>query len=240
MINKVKRLIKENREVHHQILLNTKESVWASVYHDSIRGKEWIEKTSLNIGRWAGSYAFFYILNRILSDFCPDRILELGLGESSKMILNNRRFFASEAKHIIVEHDKKWIECFKEKNELTKGARIVHCELIQRDIKGYTTNAYNDFCNQIKDDFDLYIVDGPFGSKHYSRYDIVNLLSKKTSKDEFVIIFDDSQRQGEKETIVDIFNMLNSNGIQFFYNYYEGIKSTLVIATSKYKYVTSL
>ena len=25
--------------------------------------KEWLEKTPLNIGRWAGNYAFFYVLN---------------------------------------------------------------------------------------------------------------------------------------------------------------------------------
>ena len=45
--------------------LHTKEIEWAHIYHDSIRGKKPIEELGLNIGRWAGNYSFFYVLNRI-------------------------------------------------------------------------------------------------------------------------------------------------------------------------------
>ena len=32
-------------------LLQTKELEWAHIYHDSIRGKEWLENLPLNVGR---------------------------------------------------------------------------------------------------------------------------------------------------------------------------------------------
>jgi len=86
MIKKIKELIKENRANNNKIYLQTKELEWANIFHDSIRGKKHIDDLGLNIGRWAGSYPFFYVLNRILSDYCPSSILEFGLAESSKGI----------------------------------------------------------------------------------------------------------------------------------------------------------
>jgi hypothetical protein len=78
MIKKIKQLIKENREFNRQRISHLKEIEWAHIYHDSIRGIEWIQGLSLNIGRWAGNYSFFYVLNRILMDYKPKNILELG------------------------------------------------------------------------------------------------------------------------------------------------------------------
>ena len=69
MISKVKEYLKELRDTNREILLHSKEIEWAHVYHDSIRGVKWIENQPLNIGRWAGNYTFFYLLNRVLHDF---------------------------------------------------------------------------------------------------------------------------------------------------------------------------
>ena len=58
-IKKIKKLFVKNEEV----LLLAREMEWANYYHDSIRGIDFIEKLNLNIGRWAGNYTFFYLLN---------------------------------------------------------------------------------------------------------------------------------------------------------------------------------
>jgi hypothetical protein len=86
MISKIKALIKENRNNHLMNSMLLKDLEWANIYRDSIRGKEWLEKLPLNVGRAAVNYNFFYVLNRILNDYKPNRILEFGLGESSKFI----------------------------------------------------------------------------------------------------------------------------------------------------------
>ena len=86
MISKIKSLIRENRARQKKILSQTRELEWAHIFHDSIRGKECLQNLPLNIGRWAGNYSLFYLLNRILMDYKPKSILEFGLGESSKFI----------------------------------------------------------------------------------------------------------------------------------------------------------
>ena len=68
---RVKELIKQKlgKNILIQNNLTVKEILWSSIYHDSIRDKEWLNKLSLNVGRWAVGYPFLYILNRVLSDF---------------------------------------------------------------------------------------------------------------------------------------------------------------------------
>ena len=110
MIKKIKSLINDFRENNKNIIsllqlnhIQSKELEWAHIYHDSIRGKKHIENLSLNIGRWAGNYSFFYVLNRILNDYKPEKILDLGLGESSKLISTYLEHYLPNSTHTIVE-----------------------------------------------------------------------------------------------------------------------------------------
>jgi hypothetical protein len=81
MLKKIKNLIQENIKFHKASQAGLNELYWANVYHDSIRGKKELENLGLNIGRWAGNYTFFYVLNRILNDYQPKKIIEFGLGK---------------------------------------------------------------------------------------------------------------------------------------------------------------
>ncbi len=44
MIKKFIELVRENRRNQKEIIRYAKELNWANVYHDSIRGKDWLEK----------------------------------------------------------------------------------------------------------------------------------------------------------------------------------------------------
>ena len=77
MINKIKKVIAENKSSQKEILSYLKEIEWGLLYNDSIRGNPSLQNLSLKIGRWAGNYSFFYVLNRILSDYKPINILEI-------------------------------------------------------------------------------------------------------------------------------------------------------------------
>lgn len=240
MLKKIKALINENRNFHKRNESYLKEIEWAHIFHDSIRGKKYLKKLSLNIGRWAGNYTFFYVLNRVLSDYKPVRILEFGLGESSKFISIYIENYLLESEHLIVEQDELWSKVFKERFRLTSRSKIVVCPIQKKEIKGYTVNSYANFSDSVNGKFDLYVVDGPFGSKNYSRYEIVDLAQQFTLDDEFIIILDDYNRQGEKEMIIDLLYVLNSKGIKTYKAEYSGRKTVLVIATKKYKYAQSL
>lgn len=240
MLKKIKALIEENRENQKKILLQTQELEWAHVYHDSIRGKQWLENLPLNIGRWAGNYSFFYVLNRILNDFKPKAILELGLGESTKFILAYLDNYLIDSKHLVIEQDENWKNIFKESFTLSNRSEIVVCALEKAIVKGFETNAYHNFEQAVKGKFDLYLIDGPFGSSHYSRYDIMKLANNFDLNDDFVILMDDYNRKGEQETVEDLLHIFREKKIKTYHQLYSGKKSIMVIATEKYKYATSL
>lgn len=240
MIKKIIKLIKENRDFQKEIILQNKELEWANVYHDSIRGKKWLEELPLNIGRWAGNYSFFYVLNRVLSDYKPKSILEFGLGESSKFVMCFMDNLLIDSTHLVIEQDQKWNELFSLNYSIPQGTTIKVCPILKKTIKGFKSNFYLNLDSQIRSKFDLYIIDGPFGSDRYSRYDIVNLVQNFNSSDEFIIIFDDYNRIGEQDTVKDLLEVLRNKNIKIFIESYIGIKTVFIIATEKYRYACSL
>ncbi len=240
IIKKLKRIIKENKRLHKSNLLYLKELDWANVYHDSIRGQKWLTNMSLNIGRWAGNYAFFYVLNRVLLDYKPKKILEFGLGESTKFVSAFLENYLLESKHVVIEQDEAWFESFKNRFSLSANSKVIICPIEKRVINNYEANFYKGLNQQLDQKFDLYIVDGPFGSNRYSRYDIVEIIEKCSNEDEFIIIFDDYNRVGEQDTVNELVNVLKRKGIDFHKGIYQGVKSVCVIGTSKYRFITSL
>ncbi len=236
IIKKIKKLFQKKNE----LLLSSKEVEWAHYYHDSIRGIDFIEKLNLNIGRWAGNYTFFYLLNRILNDYQPKSVIEFGLGESSKFISKYVENKLYDTKHIIVEQSIEWKESFLTRFNLSKNTLIDICELRQIEVKGFKVNSYSDIEKYTNQKFDLYIVDGPFGSIRYSRYDIVNIVKNLQLGDEFIIIIDDYDRIGEKETTNDLVSLFDEKKIPIYFSVYEGKKSVAILATGKYRYTNSL
>ncbi|MBW4360362.1 hypothetical protein [Flavobacterium taihuense] len=247
MINKIKSIINEFRVNNKQIRLKlselesqNRELEWAHIYHDSIRGKKWIEELPLNVGRWAGNYSFFYVLNRILSDYMPEKILDLGLGESSKFISAYIENYLFESSHIIVEQDKNWIDSFQERFKLSTNSKIIHCPIAVKEVNGFNVKLYQDFNEKIIEKFDLYIIDGPFGSERFSRYDIISLVERITEDDQFIIIMDDTDRKGERDTLNEIKKLLSSKEINYYIGEYTGNKIVTIIASEKYKFSISL
>ena len=236
IIKKVKKLFKKNNDV----ILHLKELEWAHHYQNSIRGITFIENLNLNVGRWAGNYTFFYILNRILNEYKPKSIVEFGLGESSKFISRYIEFLLKDSNHHIVEQNKSWADVFETNFKLSENSKIFICEQNQINIKGFNINSYTNIEATLTQKYDLYIVDGPFGSLNYSRYDIVFVAQKFEVNDEFIIMIDDYDRKGEKQTAKDLIELLKNKGIKVYSKSYDGKKSVLVIATEKYKYTTSL
>ena len=240
ILSKIKALINKNFQYHKDNQDYLKELDWANIFHDSIRGKKWLEDLPLNIGRWAGNYAFFYVLNRILNDYKPKSILEFGLGESSKFITSYLKNSLKESNHLIIEQNEEWSKLFLKGFSLSSNSKIEVNPLIKKEVKGYKVNSYSNLNHLLNKKFDLYVVDGPFGSPNYSRYQIVEIAENFSKLDEFVIILDDYQRRGEQETVSELLHVLESKEIKFYKGLYSGNKSVLVIGTEKYKYIESL
>ena len=246
MIKKVVNFFRELRagqialeEKSNQQELWLKELYWANVYHDSIRGKEFLTGLSLNVGRWAGNYSFFYLLNRILAECSPNSICEMGLGESTKFInayLDNQ---LNNSTHVVVEHDLQWIERVKSRSKISAATSILHLPIDQITVKDKLVNVYKDLDIQINRKFELYIADG-FSSEDYSRYDIIRLSECLETGDDFIIIIDDTNRSGEQQTVNMLIQRLSEKSIKVSSAYYEGLKGSTIITSDKYSFLLSL
>jgi 16S rRNA G966 N2-methylase RsmD len=239
MIRRIKRVITGIKNNQKKIISQNNELIWAHIYHDSIRGKKYLQDLSLNVGRWAGNYSLFYVLNRILSEYKPNRILEFGLGETSKFISTYLINELENSKHIIIEEDINWKIQFERKFTLSKNTKIEICPIEKRNINGYEVNFYQGLELITESSYDLYLIDGPFGSERYSRYDIVNVIKNTNLLDEFIIIIDDYDRIGEKDTANDLIEYFRKINKKIYSNVYAGNKSVFVISTEMYKHAVT-
>ncbi len=223
-----------------RVLRSCKEIVWANVYHDSIRDLPFLEKFNVNIGRMAGGYSFFYVLKRILMEARPKRILEFGIGESTRFI---NQFLLRELSNSVltsIEHDEHWISVVTNRDNFSDRVKIRHLPLEEKSIFGNIVRSYVTDELFMAGGYDLIIVDGPNASERYSRFHIVEYAKYLHIEDQFIIMFDDYNRRGERETAEILLSDLTDRGFAVNTKVYDGLKSLLVITSEKYRFVTSL
>ncbi len=245
MINKIKNIIKyiETQldtvtRQNQQVISLQRESVWAEVYHDTIRSYKPLQELSLSPGRMAANYSLLYLLTRILLHVKPESILEFGLGESSKLIATHLTHYLKSTNHVIIEHEREWINFFEREFSLSERSKIKHFDTDTLFKHGHKINIYRGLPHEELKDYFLYIVDGK-SSPNYSRYDIC-LLAEKGLAQDFIIILDDYDRRSEKETGLQLLKVLQEQGRSIVYGEYHGTKHQLLITTPKYRFLTSL
>ena len=104
---------------------NTNELLWANTFHDAIKGCKWLdsENFSINPGRWAVGYNYLYVVFRILNEFKPKNILELGLGQSSRLLGQYAKTHAN-CRHNIVEHDANFAKVAEDNFNFSPNTKI--------------------------------------------------------------------------------------------------------------------
>lgn len=219
------------------------EILYAETFNNTISDSTWLRNESFSPGRWAVGYAFLYALYRVLDIFNPQNILELGLGQTTKML---SRYAGSQGNinHFVVEHDKSWIEFFKKKHILSVSTKIYNLPLLEQAVykDDKEVIAYSGFKETFKDKkFDFISIDGPFGYKarKYSRIDVLEIIPECLA-DSFVIFIDDSERPGEKNTISEFKHIFDSNKIKYSTGEYIGQKSTYIFTSSDLKFLCSM
>ena len=242
MAGHLKKNLKQNPQWHHRTHLQNMELEWAHVFHDSIRGKPWLESLPLNIGRWAGNYSYFYVLCRLLNDYQPAKIIEFGVGESSKVVSAFLENQLPESQHIIVEEDQQWAAAFSDRFTLGQRSQISLLPIAEKQTPdGVPYKGYQGIESLVENTkYDLYLVDGPKGSTHCSRYDIAVAMEAIEAGDEFIVLIDDHNRLGEQETADRVQQLLRDKGLTIFSGQYMGNASQIVIATPKYRFATTL
>jgi hypothetical protein len=212
---------------------------WGNIFRDTIQESDWLKQKSFSSGRWAAGYPFLYILYRTLDMIEPKSILEFGLGETSKITTQYYKAREDESCLRIIEHDKNWIAFFSKK--LACKNVILQLDIETIEVKGFKTNTYSKIIEKLgNNQCDLIIIDAPIGSSHFSRYQIITVVENNLLAKDFIIIFDDTDRKGEAETLSELKSTLQKNGYAFDSNTYSGEKQTTILCSPKYSFLLSL
>jgi hypothetical protein len=174
----------------------------------------------------AANASLLYAIFRLADEFPGLAWLELGAGQSTLLIgaLNRAGRIASA---LTLEHDPDWASRI--------GARVGHevraVPLRRAEVQQNSTEIY-DFSPDNR--VDIALVDGPVGTSRRSRWGALKALEESLA-DEFVVVFDDAERPGERETIACFLAAKPVAGHVFVH----AMKSQCLVFTPKYRAVAS-
>ncbi|MCD8120734.1 MAG: hypothetical protein LUE65_00630 [Clostridiales bacterium] len=231
------KISKENIDVIKRRQLNigrtADEAVWAQIFNDTITDSKWLVDKMFSPGRWALGYPALYVLYRTLNEFQPQSILELGLGQSTKM---TTQYIKTDSRrvHYVVENDLDWIAFYRHGEKLPESTSLVQLdtELVSFE-ESEAVRVYKNFSKNFASlKFDLIIIDAPWSGDmtKYARIDVLSILPGCLNSS-FVIIFDDVQRSPEAATVQAIKKILNDSDIQYQAGVYRGAKDTQIITS---------
>ncbi|MCD8370058.1 MAG: hypothetical protein LUC94_07035, partial [Clostridiales bacterium] len=219
-----------------------KESLWGQIYNNTVQGSQWFRDNAVSPGRWAVGYPFLYVLYNVLEHMKPSNILEMGLGQSTKMITQYASTYPG-IRHTVVEQNAEWVNFFCQNCYVAPNTsvEVLECGMenfrdagLVRVYKGFEKLTMNKA-------YDFICIDGPSaeGMEFYSRIDVLKLLEKGL-KDQFVIILDDCNRKGERCTAEMISSLLTEYNIDFSQGKYQGEKMFYIWTTKKYSFLCTL
>jgi tRNA isopentenyl-2-thiomethyl-A-37 hydroxylase MiaE len=162
-----------------------------------------------------GSY-YLLILYRILESDKMNTFLDIGLGQTSKLISQYARRH-DNVMHTVIEADRDWIKAFK-KNLLGPVEIIdLNYEELVDEVTGEELRVFEHFSEVLRGRKYNYIsIDAPLGTgaKGKSRIDVLSILPDCLEKS-FVIMIDDINREGEMHTFEAIKTILKNNNIEY-------------------------
>lgn len=218
------------------------EAVWAEIFNNTVSGSTWLKNTAFSPGRWAVGYPALYVMYRVLNEARPKRILELGLGQSTRMIAQYAAAH-EDVEHIVVEHDAEWIAFFKNDFALSERTKIVQ---LDREMVPYkdaeAVRVFKGFQEAFAgQEFDFIFIDAPLGGdmKQYARIDVLGLLPECLSED-FVVMMDDAERSGETRTLAEMQKCLEQAGIPCKRGRYSGKKDCVLLCGMQNSFLTTM
>jgi hypothetical protein len=134
----------------------------------------------------AANYSLLYLVFRSLSELPVSSVLDIGAGQTSMLLSAMADAFPHKA--LTLESNDQWVKIV--------GPKIRH-ELLVSEL-----GVDGEYREQPAEKYDMVIVDGPAGTMRNSRKSSLATLQKCLAE-EFLVIFDDAERRGEQDTILD-------------------------------------
>lgn len=218
------------------------EAVWAEIFNNTIAESAWLKNKTFSPGRWAVDYPALYVMYRILNETKPQKLLEIGLGQSTRMIGQYAAAFP-QARHTLVEHDASWIDFFQRDFPLSANTKVLRLDLEMKPFRhAAAVRSFHGFDAALAGKrFDFIFVDAPLGSdmREFARVDVLFLLPACLESN-FVIMIHDAERAGETATVNAVQSCLREHGIAYVFGRYRGMKDTVVLCSESRRFVASM
>lgn len=210
-----------------------KELNFADLLHDTVLNSFWLNDKSFSLHGWAANYSFIYMLYRILDNVKPQNILEMGMGQTSRLTSQYVAHCNPNATLDIIENDAGWISTYQPQLAQNDNIKVHQCDLEFFTYDKTECRKYKDLDKAIGNTkYDLIIVDGPFGANQtLPRSNILDLIKNGNLDNDFIIIFDDTERLGEQNTIAYTLKLLEETHIEYFTFKRNGIKTQTYITS---------
>ena len=214
---------------------------FADLLHDSTKHSPWLKDKSFSLYLGAANYSFIYTLFRILDKVSPQHILEMGLGQTTRLTSQYIAYKNPSATLDVCEHNQDWIDIYTPELPKSANIKVHHLDLEYFDYDGKPNDKYKNIsgvCGGTK--YNLIIVDGPVGGgKNFPRSNVVDLIPHNLAED-FIIIFDDAERPGEQNTINKTLETLTSHGIKYKFSYRQASKKQFMITSRSWAFISLL
>lgn len=239
---RIEQMQKELQEWRNLANRQFKELNFADLLHDTIIESEWLHDKSFSLHGWAANYSFIYMLYRILDNAKPQNILEMGMGQTSRLTSQYAAYCNPNATLDIIENDAGWIATYQ-----PQLAQSEHTKVHHRDLEFFTYDKVE--CRKYKDlseivgntKYDLIIIDGPWGAEqNLPRSNILDLIKNHNLADDFIMIFDDAERKGEHNTSAQAIKLLQEQNVEHFVFQRNGIKTQTYITSSTKSFIQYL
>lgn len=237
MMGKIRRLC----ECINNIQKQNSELLWAKIWDDTKSGIEWMEGfPSISPGRWAVGYNYIYVMTRILNELRPKHVLEMGLGVSTTLISHYIKKTSGETcTHDVIEQDADWIDFYVKNGRVSDVTNVIQSSIVKKQFDGTEYYAYEDLSCINHKKYNLISIDGPWGSDRHSRRDILEFIPYILG-DNWIIVLDDTNRVGERDTVNEIIKKLKESGIDFCIGEYSGMSQCTIIADSNNRFLCSM
>lgn len=183
-----------------------------------------ISRTYYAVGS-AANYSLLYLIARVLVELKPASVLDIGCGQSTLLINDLVRTLEGPEPFVTsLDHDAHWAGIIAAQVR----HRVVTSPLRRTNVAGHVTDTYDWSLPELMGPFNLAVVDGPIGRAQFSRVGALALAGRMA--EDFVIIMDDVDRQGERDTADLLLASLRARGMDVREGWTRAAKSQRVFA----------
>lgn len=175
----------------------------------------------------ASNASLLYILARVASTLPIKSVCEFGSGQTTLLLDALCPKFGFTVYSF--EQHEFWGDQVRMQLRNPDRVTISSPEMVTKTIRSHRTSTYG--ISEIKDmTFNLFLVDGPHGVPSRSRWGSLEVIDEHLH-DDFVIIFDDAQRQGEAESALEAQALLRAKGLKIYTETLIAVKSQIIITS---------